>query len=190
MKLLLILMSIGPYSKAIIALVIMIPFIMMFKVFQKSFGVNPEAIMFWGFMGVFLCFLFAALFGFVDKKNLFVSPGMALLLLMFGVIGAIPYVIIADAIRGEGVNPAIIFIIVDVANPIAYVLAPIVAILLPRYIEQISFGWVKLAAIVGIVICIVIIKVDEHYKQKEKESTQVNSTLHASQLNDNSTADT
>lgn len=147
------LLSMGWLGKSILGAICSIPLILIFNFFSKNYGVKPEVIISLHCLGIFLGILSASYLGLSNTSPKdFCSPIVPVIcIVVFGLLlGSITNIFLAQAISSAP-NPALPFAIGGIATVSAYLLAPVLAFLLPNFFSATEFNFLNFLGILLIV---------------------------------------
>ena len=139
---------VGWLGKSFIAMFCLIPFMLMFNFLGKNYGVRPEAAMFAWFLGSTI-----GIFAFSGVRSADITHTFLPILVIVAlgiVIGGPSNILIAQAAPAAP-NPALPFTIVNAASAVTFLLAPILAIALPRYFDPMSFSLINMSGIILVI---------------------------------------
>jgi len=135
-------------SKSLVVMVCMIPLVIMFNFFGKNYGVRPEALTFAWVIGVGIGVAFSVYsLDMFDTKILYTPLIPLLVIVLLGIVFGTPVNILLVQAVPQAPNPALPFTIMNIGSVGAYLLAPALAILLPKYFDSMSFNWVNLTGV-------------------------------------------
>lgn len=147
------LMNLGWLGKSVTAMICIIPLMLMFNFFGKNYGVKPESLMCSWFIGVAIGIAVSVWrFEVFNSVDLYTPLIPLLIVVLLGIlIGTPANILLAHAVP-KAPNPALPFTIVNIGSVLAYMLAPAMAILLPRYFDKIQFSLINLVGILMVAI--------------------------------------
>ena len=140
---------IGWLGKSLIAMTALVPFLLLLNFFGKNYGIRPETATLAWFTGsaIGIC-----VFSGTRSDEILGSFLPILTIVMLGIaVGAPMNILVAQAVPAAP-NPALPFTIVNAASAVVYVLAPLLAIILPRYFDPMQFDAVQLGGIALVVV--------------------------------------
>ena len=147
------LLSMGWLGKSVLGAICSIPLILVFNFFTKNYGIKPEVVMSLHCLGIFLGIALASYFGLsgASVKDFYnpIIPAISIVVLG-SLIGATTNILLAQAISSAP-NPALPFAIGGIATVSAYLLAPLLAFLLPDFFSAAEFNWLNFLGILLIV---------------------------------------
>ena len=147
------LINLGWLGKSITGMICIIPLMLMFNFFGKNYGVKPEALMFGWFLGTAIGIAISVWkFSIFDVNSLYTPFIPVLCIIFLGIfIGTPANIMIAQAVP-EAPNPSLPFAIINTGSAFAYVLAPLMAIILPRHFDKMQFNLINFFGLVIIAI--------------------------------------
>jgi hypothetical protein len=142
-------MNMGWLGKSFTGMVCLVPVMLMFNFFGKNFDMRPEALMCAWMVGVSIGIMSALKLNVLQLGNTPIIPIVVVVLLGI-VVGTPANVLLAQAIP-TAPNPALPFTVVNSGSVVAYILAPALAIMLPRYFDPMSFNWPQLLGVTMVI---------------------------------------
>jgi len=145
--------DLGWLGKSIIGMVCIIPLMLMFNFFGKNYGVKSEALMFGWFLGVAIGIAVSVWkFKIFNVSDLYTPFLPVLCIVLIGIlIGTPANIMIAQAVP-KAPNPALPFTIINASGAFAYMLAPAMAIIFPRYFDKMQFSIVNFLGVAMVVL--------------------------------------
>ena len=138
-------------TKALVAMVFMVPFMLSMSFFQKNYGMSGDmSILMWQ-LGVCIGLIVLGLKSgsYVEQGSRVIFP--AIIVLLMGItIGTAGNYLLADSVISAP-NPALPFTIINAASAFVYPLAVFLAWRMPKYFEASSFQWPQLAGIIMVI---------------------------------------
>ncbi|KKW43902.1 MAG: hypothetical protein UY97_C0001G0073 [Parcubacteria group bacterium GW2011_GWB1_57_6] len=139
-------------AKSLIATLCLVPFLLAIGFLGRNYQVRAEATMIWYFFGIVIgAPIVMWRLNIINGSDLALTMPHFAVLLMGMVLGVASNILLVQAIS-VAPNPGLPMAFVNSASVIAFMLAPVLGILLPRYFDQARFD---IYQFVGIVLTVV-----------------------------------
>ena len=144
-------------AKSLIATLCLVPFILAIGFLGRNYQVRAEATMIWYFFGIIIgAPLVMWRLDIINGSDLALTMPHFAVLLMGMVLGVASNILLVQAIPAAP-NPGLPMAFMNTASVIAFVFAPVLGILLPKYFDQAKFDIYHFAGIVLTVVGISLI---------------------------------
>src|SRR3989344_4269687 len=132
-------LGLGWMAKSLIAMFCLVPFILAIGFLGRNYQVRAEATMIWYFFGIIIgAPLVMWRLNIINGSDLALTVPHFAVLLMGMVLGVASNILLVQAIPAAP-NPGLPMAFMNTASVIAFVFAPVLGILLPKYFDQAKF---------------------------------------------------